>query len=65
MVLHFHMENCFPLSVLNFVGTKSLVEKCTTTPTKMEDMDFVPYASAISNLMYYMVYTKPDIAQPV
>jgi hypothetical protein len=47
------------------VGTKISVEQCPTTPTKMEDMDFVPYASVVGSLMYAMVYTRLDIAQVV
>jgi hypothetical protein len=31
----------------------------------MEDIDNVPYASVVGNLMYAMVYIKPKISQAV
>jgi len=37
-----------PLSVLISMGTAILVEKCPTTPAKMENIAYVPYASAIN-----------------
>lgn len=43
--------------------TKLSVEQCSTTPTNMEDMDSIPYASEIGSLMYVMVFTRPYITQ--
>jgi len=65
MLQCFHMTNCKPLSVSIFVGTKLLVEQCPTTPTKLEDMTYVPYANAIGILKYAMVCTRPTISQVV
>ena len=44
------------------VGVKLSTEQCTKT---QEDMSRVPYASAVSSLMYAMVCTRPDIAHAV
>eukprot|EP00253_Pinus_taeda_P020234 PITA_20234 len=44
---------------------KLSVEQCPKTQEEEEDMSRVPYESAVSNLMYAMVYTRPDIAQAV
>eukprot|EP00253_Pinus_taeda_P007528 PITA_07528 len=42
-----------------------LVEKCPKTQEEEEDMSRVRYASAVSSLMYAMVYTRLDIAHAV
>lgn len=57
------MVDCKPLIVLMSMGTKLLIEQFPTTPVQMEDMAYVPYASALGSLMYAMVCTRPDIAQ--
>ena len=41
------------------------MEDCPKSPTKMEDMSRVTYASVVGSLMYAMVCTRPDIAQAV
>ncbi|XP_047331295.1 uncharacterized protein LOC124934840 [Impatiens glandulifera] len=38
---------------------------CPTSKEDIEDMDKVPYASAVGILMYAMVCTRPDIAHAV
>eukprot|EP00253_Pinus_taeda_P025266 PITA_25266 len=40
-------------------------EECPKTQEEEEDMSHVPYASAVSSLMYAMVCTRPDIAHAV
>ena len=40
-------------------------EKCPKTPQEEEDMRRIPYASAIGNLMYAMLCTRPDICYAV
>lgn len=35
------------------------------SPKEIEDMESVPYASAICSLMYAMLCTRLDISQPV
>jgi hypothetical protein len=59
------MADCRPLSVLTVVGTKISVEQYPTTPTKMEDMNFVPYDSVFGSLLYAMVSAILDISQEV
>jgi len=44
------------------VGVKLFVEQCLKAQEEGEDMFHVPYASAVSSLMYAMVYNRPDIA---
>ena len=44
------------------VGVKLSIEQCPKTQEEEEDMSHVPYASAVSSLMYAMVCTKPNIA---
>eukprot|EP00253_Pinus_taeda_P013698 PITA_13698 len=39
--------------------------KCPKAQEEEEDMSHVPYASAVGNLMYAMVCTRPDIAHAV
>ena len=38
---------------------------CPTSKEDIEDMDKVPYASAVGSLMYAMVCTRPDLAHAV
>ena len=40
-------------------------EQCTKTPQEEEDMRRIPYASAVGNLMYVMLCTRPDICYAV
>ena len=40
-------------------------EQCPKTPQEEEDMRRVPYASAVSSLMYAMLCTRPDICYAV
>ena len=44
------------------VGVKLFVEQCLKAQEEGEDMFHVPYASAVSSLMYAMVCIRPDIA---
>ena len=61
----FNMADCRPLCVPIFVGTKLSVDDCPKSPSDMEDMSRVPYASVVGSLMYAMIYTRPYIAQAV
>eukprot|EP00253_Pinus_taeda_P005653 PITA_05653 len=47
------------------VGVKLSAEKCPKTQEEEEDTSHVPYASAVSSLMYAVVYTRPDITHVV
>jgi hypothetical protein len=61
----FSMADCRPLCVPVSMGTKLSIDDCPKSPSEMEDMSRVPYASAVGSLMYAMVCTRPDIAQAV
>eukprot|EP00253_Pinus_taeda_P034728 PITA_34728 len=43
-------------------GVRLSAKQCPKTQEEEEDMSHVPYASAVGNLMYAMVCTRPDIA---
>jgi len=47
------------------IGVKLSVEQCPKTQEQEDYISCVPYASAVSSLMYPMVYTRPDIAHAV
>eukprot|EP00253_Pinus_taeda_P032321 PITA_32321 len=51
-----------PVKVPIPVGVRLSAEQCPKTQEEEEDMSRVPYASAVSSLMYAMVCTRPDIA---
>ena len=63
MLDRFNMVDCRPLCVPIPVGTNLSVDDCPKSPSEMEDMSRVPYASVVGSLMYAMVYTRPDIFQ--
>eukprot|EP00253_Pinus_taeda_P009803 PITA_09803 len=54
-----------PVKVPIAVGVRLSAERCPKTQEEEEDMSRVPYASAVSRLMYEMVYTRPDVAHIV
>eukprot|EP00253_Pinus_taeda_P034114 PITA_34114 len=60
----FNMQDSKPVKVPIPVGVRLSIEQCPKTQEEEEDMS-LPYASAISNLMYAMVCTRPDIAHAV
>ena len=41
------------------------LKQCPTSEKDMKEMSKVPYASAVSSLMYAMVCTRPDITHAV
>ena len=45
-----------------FVGTKLSIDDCPKSPSEIEDIGRVPYASIVGNLMYAMVCTRLDIS---
>ena len=59
------MQDSKPMKVPIPVGVRLSAEKCTKTQEEEEDMSRVPYASAVSSLMYAMVCIRPDIAHAV
>ena len=60
-----NMVDCRPLCVPISIGRNFSIDDCPKSPSEMEDMSRVPYASAVGSLMYAMVCTRPDIAQAV
>eukprot|EP00253_Pinus_taeda_P026256 PITA_26256 len=54
-----------PVKVPILVGVRLSAEQCPKAQEEEEDMSRVPYASAVSSLMYAMVYTRLDIAHAV
>eukprot|EP00253_Pinus_taeda_P008773 PITA_08773 len=66
--LHGDLEEEFYMKKPKGFAAKSVrlsVEQCPKTQEEGEDMSHVPYASAVSSLMYAMVCTRLDIAHAV
>jgi len=61
----FNMQDSKPVKVPIPIGVKLSAEQCPKTQEEEEDMSHVPYASAVSSLMYVMVCIRPDIAHAV
>ena len=59
------MEDSKQVNVPIPVGVKLSAEQCPKTQEEEEYMFHVPSASAVGNLMYEMVCTRPDIAHVV
>jgi hypothetical protein len=47
------------------IGVNLFADQCPKTQEEEEGMSHVLYARAVGNLMYAMVYTRPDIAHAV
>ena len=43
-------------------GIKLSKSQCPTMKDKRENMDKIPYASAIGSIMYVMLCTRPDVS---
>ena len=61
----FSMDEAKPVSTPLGSHFKLDKEQSLKTQEERDYMSKVPYASAISSLMYAMVYTRPDIAHAV
>ena len=57
----FNMKEAKPVSTYLGSHFKLSKEQSLKTEEERDHMSKVPYASAISNLMYAMVCTRPDI----
>lgn len=57
-----HINKTKPVSVLHDNHFKLNFKQSPLNEKEKEDMKVVLYSSAIDNLMYVMVYTRPDIA---
>jgi hypothetical protein len=61
----FNMQDCKPTKVPILVGARLTVEQCPKTHEGIEDMEHVPYASVVGNMVYAIVCTRPNIAHAV
>lgn len=61
----FNMHNSKPIDTPIVKGEGLNLSNCPKTPKEQKEMEKVPYASAISNLMYAMMCTRPDICYVV
>jgi hypothetical protein len=59
------MQCCKPVKVPTLVGARLTAKQCPKTQEEIEDMEHVPYASDVYNLMYVMVCTRTYIAHAV
>ena len=60
-----HMDKAKVISSPLTTNFKLTDRHCPSSKKKIEEMDRIPYASAIGSLMYAMVCTRPDIAYEV
>ena len=56
------MYDCKPGDTPVAKGDKFSLDQCPKGNLEIQEMDKVPYASAIGSLMYVQVCTRPDIA---
>lgn len=61
----FNVQNCLPGEALIVKGDKYSVSQCPKAELEKDAMKYIPYASAISSLMYAQVCTPLDIAYTV
>jgi hypothetical protein len=59
------MQECKLVRVPIPVGVNLSTDQCPKTQEEEEDMSRVPYVSAVGNLMYATVCTRPNIARAV
>ena len=59
------MENYNPIDTPMAKGEKLSNDLCPKTPKQKEQMEKVPYASAVGSLMYAMLSTRLDISYAV
>ena len=61
----FQMENCSPSVAPLVRGDKFNLDHCPKSNLEWEQMESIPYASAIGSLLYTQVCIRPDIAYAV
>ena len=54
------MQDSKPVNVL--IPVKLSTEQCPKTQEEEEDMSHVTYVSAVGNLLYEIIYIRPNIA---
>ncbi|KAD6119896.1 hypothetical protein E3N88_11167 [Mikania micrantha] len=65
VLCRFNMANAKVVSSPLTPNFKLTDKDCPSSEKEIEEMDRVPYASAVGSLMYAMVCTRPDIAHAV
>jgi putative cell wall-binding protein len=65
MLERFRMQDAKPVSTPLASHFKLTMEMCPMTKEEINYMSRVPYSSTFNNLMYTMVWTRPDIAHAV
>ncbi|XP_073041999.1 secreted RxLR effector protein 161-like [Primulina eburnea] len=58
----YRMKDCSPSIASVVKGDKFNLSQCPKNDLEREQMKNIPYASAVGNLMYAQVCTRPDIA---
>ncbi|GAA0165642.1 hypothetical protein LIER_20989 [Lithospermum erythrorhizon] len=61
----FNLEDCKPISTPLPINFKLSSSMCPCNEVERKEMSRLPYASAVGNLMFPMICTRPDIAQVV
>ncbi|KAK2972148.1 hypothetical protein RJ640_018216 [Escallonia rubra] len=61
----FNMHNCAPTVAPVVKGDKFSLLQCPRNQLEQDEMERIPYASAVGSLMYAQVCTRPDIAYVV
>ena len=61
----FNMKNSKPISTPLVGHFKLTLKDCPTSDYQKEEMQKIPYSSAVGSLMYAMVCTRPYIAHVV
>ena len=56
------MQDCKPGDTPIAKGDKFSLEQCPKNEFEIQEMQKIPYASAVGSLMYAQVCTRPDIA---
>ncbi|KAD4180551.1 hypothetical protein E3N88_29142 [Mikania micrantha] len=65
VLCRFNMANAKVVSSPLIPNFKLTDKDCPSSEKEIEEMDRVPYASAVGSLMYAMVCTRPDIAYAI
>ncbi|KAL2251417.1 UNVERIFIED_CONTAM: Retrovirus-related Pol polyprotein from transposon TNT 1-94 [Sesamum indicum] len=59
------MENAKPTSVPLDAHFQLCKDQCPKTESEKEKMEKVPYSNVIGSIMFFMVWTRPDVAYAI